>query len=339
LNVARRCRHPTILTHYLPNDVLRLTLLLIVLAVTGCGPAAEIAENRMRIDLDAADADRVLRFYFGSYTGAEPADPFETGLLEREGARVLLNLGALPEEFAAELRAADTSGDRSLDWDELAPFFEATYYRARRVPATLQEMQAEAPYATGDPAWFVVEKDGVMTVARRRLFVRENALRAALAGYAEAGERLLYPIGTVIVGEHLMGREVAETTVMQKRADGFWDYIVYGPDGRLMQATATEPRPLRVPTQCSGCHFGSRLFEPEASFPAPAPDGPHGPRAVHVGEEYRNTEVVRHFAEHARRSDTVLGIYNTLFVSRLVSDRREGRISPEDAALLDGLGL
>ena len=50
-----------------------------------------------------------------------------------------------------------------------------------------------------------------MTRARRRLFVPVAALRAALAGDPAAGERLVYPEGTLLVGEHLEGPRVVET--------------------------------------------------------------------------------------------------------------------------------
>ena len=112
-------------------------------------------------------------------------------------------------------------------------------------------------------------------------------------------------------------------------------------NAQLFWAAAAQalPRSLKTPTQCVGCHFGVKVFEPERSFPAAAPPGPHGPRAFYVDEALRDREPVVFFDEHTKRSDTVLGIYNTLFVARLRADRRAGALAAADARLLESLGL
>ncbi len=313
-----------------------LSLFSLLSLLAGCTAGGDA--DGLRLDLDQRDPERLLRFYFGSYLGPEGGDAFEAGLLSAEGG-FRLHPDALDPRWRAALDSANADGDAALDWDELVAFFDRTYAEARSLPPTLPAFRAEVPYAAGDSAWLEVEIDGVMTNARRHVFVPMPSLRAALAGYHENGARLVYPIGTALVGEHRVGGALAETTVMRKRAEGFWDFFVYGKDGALAPATATAPRPLRSPTQCVGCHFGQKLFEPEKSFPAEAPPGPFGPRGLYVGPEARNAEVVAFFNEHAKRSDTALGVYGTLFVSALVADRAAGRLAAEDAALLDALGL
>jgi hypothetical protein len=293
----------------------------------------------VRLALDKRNPERLLRFYFGSYLGPEGGDAVEAGVLSGEGEDFRVHPGALDARWRAALDSANANDDGAIDWDEFVAFVDETYAAARALPPTLDAFHHEVPYAEGDPAWFTVELDGVMTTARRHLFVPVSALRAALTDYRANDERLIYPVGTAIVGEHRVEGALAETTVMRKRPDGFWDFFVYGRDGALAGATDTPPRALRSPTQCVGCHFGRKLFEPEESFPAEAPAGPFGPRGIDVGPEMRNADVVALFDEHARRSDTVLGVYNTLFVSGLLADRRAGRLVPEDAALLDGLEL
>jgi len=310
--------------------------LLIALAACGGGPSDGLA-----VDLDKSNEDVLLRYYLGGYVGPGGGDPAEAGLMVEEGG-LAVRPEAVPEPYRDALR--DVNGDGTLDWDEFVAFVEATYARARGLPPTLDALRAEAPYAEGDSAWFVTEVEGSpMTTARRRIYVPVAALREGLAGYRAAGDRLLYPEGTVIVGEHREGERVLETTVKRRRADGFWDFAVYGADGRLAGATATPPRPLRTPIQCTGCHLGRRLFDPEKTFPAPAPDGPHGPRAVVVDGAVRAAveahDLAMRFDEHAKRSDGVLGLYGTLYVARLLADREAGRLAPEDAALLEALGL
>lgn len=126
---------------------------------------------------------------------------------------------------------------------------------------------------------------------------------------------------------------------MRKRADEQWDFFVYGKDGLPAAQTNTPPRPLKSPVQCVGCHFGDKLFEPAESFPARARPGPHGPRQIYVDEDLRDPVVVRYFDEHRKRSDTILGLYTTLFVSRLRNQQKAGSLTAEDAALLESIDL
>ena len=306
------------------------------LLIAGCGGAPG---DGLAVDLDKSNEATLLRYYLGGYAAAEGADPVAAGLLVEDGGW-RIRPDAFPEPVRASL--TDTDGDGTLGWDEFVAFVEATYAEARALPATLGGIRAAAPYADGDSAWFVTEVDGVMTAARRRIFVPVAALRAALDAFAETGD-LVYPEGTVIVGEHRAEDAVLETTVKRRRADGFWDFAVYGPDGNRAAATQTEPRPLRAPIQCVGCHLGRRLFDPEKSFPAAAPDGPYGPRAIYASDAVRAAveahDLVDTFDEHGRRTDGVLGLYATLYAAQLLTDRDAGRHSDEDAALLDRLGL
>ena len=296
-----------------------LSLLSLLLILTAC--RGEDPSGRLRLDAGNVRPD-VARFYFGSYL--DGADPFETGVLEDDGGSIYVNPKALAGYLPDGTPALDADADGRISKEELAAFVEATYTAARRLPATLADFQAQV--AGDSTAWFTIELHGVMTTARRRISVREGALRAALAGYDESGKALLYPTGTTIIGEHVDENDaVLETTVMRKRTDGLWDFFVYDAQGRLAPATTTEPRALRVPTQCVGCHFGNRAFEPEASFPAAAPDGPHGPRALYTPDAWRDADLVAFFDEHRKRSDHVLGLYNTLFVAKL---RAEGQPMP-----------
>src|SRR5690606_7846790 len=113
-----------------------------------------------------------------------------------------------------------------------------------------------------------VELHGVMTTARRVVHVRESAIREALRNFERNGRRILYPIETTFIGEHVIDGVVEETTAMRKRADEQWDFFVYGKDGLPATQTNTPPRPLKSPVQCVGCHFGDKLFEPAESYPA-----------------------------------------------------------------------
>ena len=318
--------------------------ILLLIAVAACGNPEAGSEQaltpRLEIDLDKSDPERLLRYYFGSYVGPDGGDPFEAGLLIDQQGRYYADVEALDTRHPGlGLALREAAGDRRLEWEEMVAFLNATYYNARRLPPTLAAFRADVPYQGGEQGWFHVELDGVMSTARRHVYVAQDVLRHALRNYRQNGDRLLYPEGAAIVGEHYLDGERIETTILRKRADGFWDFVTYGPDGTLALQTQALPRALKTPTQCVGCHFGSKLFEPERSFPAPAPPGPHGPRAFYVDDTLRDREVVAFFNEHRKRSDTVLGIYNSLFVAQLRADRRAGQIADDDLRPLDDLGL
>ncbi len=313
-------------------------LLVLALALAGCGggPVDIQTAEAVPLRLDRDDPDTLLGSVLGAYVGPDGGDPVAAGLLSRDGDELVLHPQRLPA--AARAALADANGDGAVDWDELAAMLEASYVDARAVPPTTDALRQQADYRAGEPGWFTVEVDGVMTAARRRIHVPTGALRQAMRAFPAAGT-LAYPAGTWIVGEHVLDGTVVETTVKRRRADGFWDFAVYGPDGALAPATQTEPRALRVPTQCTGCHLGRRLFDPEKSFPAEATDGPFGPRAIHVPTAWRSGPATALFDEHARRDDGVLGLYATLYAGRLLADRERGGLAPDDAALLNALGL
>lgn len=304
-----------------------LKLISSVVALAGLAGCA--AHDRVEVVLDQPNPRELLAFYFGSYT-AGGQDPFAAGILSESRNRYF----AYPEKLdglGAALRTRTSGG--KLTWDSLGSFLEATYYEARRVPQSLSAFKTLWPYQTW-PSYVV---DGAMTRAQRRIFVSDTSIRQALEAYHANGQRLIYPDSTAIVAEHYLENNLIEYTAMVRRADHFWDYVTYGADGTLSATTQALPRAMATPLQCVGCHFGDKLFEPERSFPQMAPPAPDGPRAYYVEGPARDAQVVDFFAEHARRSDRVLGLYASIFVARMRAQR--ALLSDQDHALLHSLGL
>lgn len=261
--------------------------------------------DRLRLDLERRDPEPLLRTYFGGYLGPEGGDPFAAGLLVKDGEALYVVPSVLQAAVGTAAAALDADGSGTVDGDELTAFVQATYHAARAYPATFEALGVDSAGA------YALEVHGVMTAARRRVFVPQGALDSAIARHRATGA-LVYPTGTTIWGRH--AAPDGETTVMRKRADGHWDFFVYDAAGRLAPRTTGAPRPLNAPTQCVGCHFGTRLFEPEKSFPADAPSGPDGPRALYT--PHRDIALTRQLDEHARRSDRVLGLYATTYLAR-----------------------
>ena len=310
----------------------RLIIWVILLAAVGCTSPA--TPDTFKLDIGKSNPDRLLQFYFGSYVSAEGGDPFATGLLTKEGGAYILNVAQLSEQFRGFLQ--DTNQDGTLVWDELEPFLQDTYYEAQLAPATLDAVKNQLPDFADTTKIMRVEIDGVMTTARRRIIVERSAVEDALLGLEKNDGQILYPQGTIFWGEHWDGDKIVETTVMKKRGDNFWDFYVYDHTGALAKSTSTKPRELAVPTRCVGCHFGGKRFEPDASYPHPASAGPSGPRAIHVAARPADTLLVALFDEHEKRSDTILGIYATLYSSQLMSSREQGgELSAKDKQILD----
>ena len=304
----------------------QICLAVLVFLAIACQPTGNV-----EIVIDKPESRRLLAYYFGGYADA---DPFAVGLLMHRDGRYYVDpdrLEALKPGMGARLESY--LHRRRLVWDSLAAFVQATYYDIRRVPGTIAALKADWPPEDAES----FEVHGPMTGYKRRIHVPERALRAALKGFDANGKRLLYPPGTAIWAEHDSSGIVVETTVMLRRTDGFWDFATYDSSGMLAVTTRPKPRALLTPTECVGCHFGTKQFDPERSFPHHAAEAPDGLREWYTSE--RDGEVVRYFDEHARRSDTVLGLYNTVFVSKLRASRDAGLITETDAAMLVELGL
>ncbi len=293
---------------------LSMTALLLMIIVAGCKSSPDL----IQIDIGKKNPERLLAFYFGGYAEGEPMNPFSSGLLVRQESGYWLDLKRLGARVGADaVLPGDENGNDKLDWEEVDTFLQNTYYQIRPAPQTLAELRQQSRYLADTTNWMRVDVNGVMTTAQRHIYMPEQAVQSALVQYKEQGNALRYPVGTTVVAEHHEDGKHVETTGMRKRADGFWDYFVYDDAGNLAPQTTTRPRELTVPTRCVGCHFGEKQFEPEASFPEQASPGPLGFRGIHVGEEARDVKVVRYFDEHRKRSDTLLGLYGTLYVTEL----------------------
>lgn len=307
--------------------------------LAACSPSdssrLRLEEGWLHLDLGRRASSELIGYYAGGML-RPPSDPFVAGLVAQRGSRFYLNLDSLTviDNVAAGRLRSVASGEPSIGWDDFAIFVDEAYPRLRQQPPTAKQLFDQIGYrGPDDRDWMIVEVTGVMSTMRRRVAVERSLVLDALNRYQEAGEALVYAPGTAFVAEHLEDGTVREVTAMRKREDGHWDFFAYGPDGTPVTETAARPRALRVPTQCVGCHFGSKLYEPEKSFPAEAADGPHGPRELHVDDALRNPDVVQFFDEHRKRSDHVLGLYGTLLVSRLLSGASDGVVDSLDVQL------
>lgn len=303
-------------------------ILWIALALAGCVRAAP--QDGIPVDVGSSDPEPVLRFYLGSYM---PVDRVDT-VLVYGGSGWSIRMDVLEAE-APELHAVlmPSTADDLVERDELRMAVQKTYAAARHLPSTVQELVRSAGFE-GD--WLEFGVRGSMTPYERRIRIPMRAVESALRA-SMAGGGLKYAPGTVVVGEHLDDGTVVETTAMIRREDGFWDFAAYDADGERVDEIRGESGPLAAPTRCFGCHYGNRAFEPEASFPAVAADGPHGARFIEAPGAWVDADVARRLDEHRRRSDGLLGLYATLLVGRWKSG--DEPLTRDREQLLETLGL
>jgi hypothetical protein len=320
------------------NRILELSLFPIWRHVLGAlvlmGCQGDLPEGSVRLDLESRRPRRVAEFYLGAYGTASEVEGALSG-----SAGVSLRMDSV-QIFAPSLAASlrPSAEDGLITREELAKAVSATYAQAIGAPDQIEEFQRVARFSSDDDDWMRHEVSGSMTRYRRRLSIRRAAVRSALAGVADGARGLTYDVGTVIVGEHLEGPRVVETTAMIKRRDGFWDYYAYDSTGTRVNSISGTPDPLQVPVDCFGCHYGTRLFEPERSFPGSVGPGPFGERGVWVGDASRHEKAAVYLDEHRRRTDGLLGLYGTLYLSGLMEQKARGTpLDSLDARLLRSL--
>jgi hypothetical protein len=274
----------------------------------------------------------------GGYVSSDGSDPFEAGWLIRESGRFFVNVDSVRSRVPGDSLFLATVADLRLDSDDWNSLLRRTYFLVRGLPEDLHTLRASTAYRDNPAAWFCIDVNGVMTRLKRRNCVSREAIRSALGRYYAHNQRILFEEGTIIVGEHLDGDDLVETTVMIKRGDGFWDFAAYDAEGTLSERTETPPKQLNVPLQCVGCHYGERLFEPEKSYPVDAPSRGMLVRRIYF-DPRPTPDLVEFFDEHRRRSDGILGLYATLFVQELMAAKDRGELRDLDAELLTSLGL
>lgn len=264
--------------------------LMIFLSLFGLGCTKQNADL-IPIDVPSANAERILRFYMGG-----EADAFKSGLVVLENGKYFLSKSKASTAFPtlaqkSEIRFKDIKEEAFLN-----------YYERRNIPPKISDLKFDKAAA------FVTEVQGSMTQLRRKIYVPTVALEKAIADYTVHQKQILYPVGTVIYAEHFDGAALKEYSVMQKRQDEQWDFMVYDANGNLKKETLAHPIALKVPGQCTGCHFGKKLFEPEASFP-----NPKGTKQIFGTFSEAQKKKVAQFEEHQKRSDGILGIYAGLY--------------------------
>lgn len=319
---------------------MKALVLFISLILAGCasGNPDDLPAGSRQIDLDRSGEGTLLAYYLGAYVNP-PTDPIEAGILYERGGTFFLAPHDTLGKHAPALSGLSAQSDAGiLDWDTLEQFISSTYYAQRNLPESIETLVGDVGNWSEEAEWEALTVKGSMSPFERTVHIRTSHLREALSERERSGD-IIYPVGTVFVAEHFDGDRIVEWTLMLKRADGFWDFAAYDSLGSLSHTIEKSPDPLQVPTQCLGCHVGNRAFEPERSFPGFADDGPSGPRYVAVPESARDGAVVQALNEHVRRSDTVLGLYATVYLAELRSLAVAGRASEEDLTLLARQGL
>jgi len=305
--------------------------LVLLMLLSACAhPTADIPPGSHSIDLDKSGEAHLIGYWLSAYLDP-PGDPFEAGVVfESDGSFFLAARDSM------QYKAPDLMpllAHETVDWAVFSAFITETWHDAVGHPQSIGEwVELDGNWRDAE-GWMRIPVKGSMSPYERVVHVRESSVRAAIAKRAQSGE-LIYPLGTLFVAEHVEGDVVMETTIMWKRQQDAWDYVSYDADGQRTDRIFKEPEPLLSPVQCQGCHEGNRGFEPERSFPRQVDAGPDGERYIGVDEASRDPVVTSALNEHMRRSDTILGLYATVYLSRVRTRVLSGSGSASDSLLL-----
>jgi len=315
----------------------------VAIALSACSnqPKADSGHHGVQFQLEKSDEERLLSYYLSGYLNGVVSEPSQAGLIQKRQNIWYLQDPEGVSGADSMLQTLYSTGmeEGEISWDAFESFISQTYYESRTAPETVDDLRSVLGDWSQEGDWFHVELNGSMTQYRRRISVERRKLVSAVRSLNTASDPILYEPGTAFIGEHLLEGEIVETTAMVKQNGGHWDYYAYNGQGILTDEIFKDPDDMKVPTECTGCHFGDRLFEPERSFPARPRPGPNGERSLHVGENARDSEVVAALQEHARRSDLVLGLYATLYLSEIRQKLIAGSASEEEIETLQRLGF
>lgn len=284
-----------------------------VILFVGVGCEAPIPEGYVGIQVDGKDKAGLAHFYVGTMPGVEPRATDHEGLY-------LIDRNTLPPEMHAVVE------DNRIEWSVFLDVVQEHYARWQSVPQTVTALLDGHAALSDSTYWFTKEVKGSLTDAWRAIHVPRKAIQQALLHAMDSTGAVVYPVGTVFLSEHrsTVSGPVIEYMAMHKRQDGAWNYLVYKADGTYTPTSMANPKAYAAPTQCTGCHFGDRAFEPERSFPGLAPDGPFGTRAINVMPQIRELSNPSVLSEHIKRADHVLGLYGTLYIAEVKSRLARG---------------
>jgi len=319
-----------------------LIWVVMIACIAGCSsPQVEDISGAIPIRLERGDPERLLRFYVGSYVGETGGDPVLAGVLEERENSWFLRHPSFWQEVDTSLQQLYRDGlsAEEISKDLMDSFLMSSYYFARRAPQAIEVWRENLGDWTSLEKWLSIDVKGSMSPFPRRVAIKRSAVLSALNQVEEIESPILYPVGTAVIGEHFSNGFVVETTIMQKRSDGFWDFFAYDDEGQLVDRVQKQPDDMMVPIRCTGCHFGTRQYEPERSFPARVEDGPDGPRFIEVAEGLRNASIVSTLQEHAKRSDNLLGLYGTIYLSEIAQRISRGEATSEEIGLAFKFGI
>lgn len=292
--------------------MIRSSLFLFMVFLAGCSNKP----GDVRIPLEGSQGKTIASFY--------------AGMIKEDGAPELVQEDSLGVSIRiAPLRAVSPklglvldeirSGKEQLDRSEWGRFIQAIVEETNPLPKTLQELFPEGPPPFFPHHYFQLKVYGAMTSLLREVYVPVSALEEGLLKYWDRGGVLQYPAGTVIAAYHKTNEgSTLEITVKKRRRDGFWDFGIYDSAGWRVHQTSSPPTSYSAPVQCMGCHLGSMPYEPEDSFITGEVGKTEGEFLV-LRSGMRNENVVMLLDEHNRRSDRVLGVYGTVYLTSILN--------------------
>lgn len=236
-------------------------------------------------------------------------------------------------ELADEERKVTTYDAKSLQ-----KFIDNYYISYRGFYPRLTDITNSVHYKT-EGLWFKVEASSDIMQGLRKIYINKKNLFLALLRYKKNGGKIIYPPGTIFISETYRpnkkskANEFQNAEVMIKREDGEWDFFLYDSYQRINRNPLPESKTDVSPYGCLKCHYTKIRHEPFKSFPKQVSKK----YSVSADADSYSREVFQFFEENRRKTDHVMGPYASMFVSKLASDARQGKLSKEDQFIFDNL--
>jgi hypothetical protein len=243
---------------------------------------------------------------------------------------------ALGQKLFSEL--ADDNETTTYNAKRLQKFIDNYYISYRGFYPKLTDITDKWHYKTSE-LWFKIEVNSDVMQGLRKIYIYKKSLFLALLRYKKNGGKITYPPGTIFISEtyrlnkKAKADEFQNAEVMIKRDDDEWDFFLYDNYQRITRNPLPESKTDVSPYGCLSCHYAKIQHEPFKSFPKQASKKYY----VKADADYYSREVFRFFEESRTKADHVMGTYASMFVSKLASDARQGKLSKEDRFIFDNL--
>ncbi|NTV46032.1 MAG: hypothetical protein HGB11_05835 [Chlorobiales bacterium] len=244
------------------------------------------------------------------------------------------------EELGPKLFSELTDGNdvTSYDAKSVQSFIDNYYLSYRGFYPKLSDIADKWRYKSPE-LWIRMDVNSDVMQGRREIYINKKSLFLALLKFKKNGNKIIYAPGTIFLSEtYRLNKkqrkdEFANAEMIIKREDGEWDFFLYDSYQRITTNPIAESKTGVAPHGCLKCHSAKVQQEPFKSFPKNASKT----YSVSLGSDYYNADVFKFLGESRVKTDYVMAPYASMFLSKLIADARQSKLTREDQFIYQNL--